>query len=148
MSTVATTSTVKERSRGRATFWAGIGVCLIGLALCVVESSPSRLIVPLYAAELTTLGVLLLLWSVIQRPSVVRVVALALIAALAAFQWYILVSARPSSYDGRLPNYDGPARAGEKIPAFRSTLADGRPFTEKDLQQGTPSVLVFFRGRW
>ncbi|MEX2121249.1 MAG: redoxin domain-containing protein [Pirellulales bacterium] len=156
MSTVATTVPVRQRSKGRGYFWAGIGVCLFGIALCVAQYSLSQLIVPWYVAALATLGVLLLLWSVIQRASVVRVVVLALPAALAAFQWYFLVSlARPPSYDGRLPNddgrlpnYDGPARGGEKIPAFRSTLADGRPFTEKDLQQGTPSVLVFFRGRW
>ncbi|MEX0713897.1 MAG: hypothetical protein WD278_16285 [Pirellulales bacterium] len=142
MSTVSTTVAVKERPKGRGYFWAGIAVCLFGIALCVAQYSLRQLIVPWYVAGLATLGAVLLLWSVIQRPSVVRVVVLALIAALAGFEWYFLVSL------ARLPTYDGPARAGEKIPAFRSTLAGGRPFTQVDLQQGTPTVLVFFRGRW
>jgi uncharacterized membrane protein len=81
MSTVATTVPVKERSKGRGYFWAGIGVCLFGIALCVAQYSLRQLIVPWYVAGLATLGVVLL-WSVIQRPSVVRVIVLALIAAL------------------------------------------------------------------
>ncbi len=48
----------------------------------------------------------------------------------------------------KLPAYAGPAQAGQTLPAFRTTLADGRAFTEQDLQDGAFSVLVFFRGRW
>ena len=47
-----------------------------------------------------------------------------------------------------LPDYAGPARAGHPIAAFTSRLADGRPFTQQDLQDGRPSAIVFFRGRW
>jgi cytochrome oxidase Cu insertion factor (SCO1/SenC/PrrC family) len=46
----------------------------------------------------------------------------------------------------KLPAYEGPARAGDKLPAFTTTRADGSPFTEKNLQSGQPSALVFFRG--
>jgi hypothetical protein len=142
MGILSTTAPANERSRGRAYFWAGIGLCLLGLALVVVQYSLKQLIVPWYTPALTTLGALLLLGSVARRRSIVRVIALGLVAALAGFEWYFLVSLT------RLPAYEGPARAGQKIPAFRTTLADGRPFTEQDLQEGTPSVLVFFRGRW
>ena len=29
-----------------------------------------------------------------------------------------------------------------------STFADGRPFTDEDLRDGSRHVMVFFRGRW
>ena len=48
----------------------------------------------------------------------------------------------------KLPDYAGPAQAGAKLPAFRTTLADGQAFTEQDLEDGTFRVLTFFRGRW
>jgi cytochrome oxidase Cu insertion factor (SCO1/SenC/PrrC family) len=34
------------------------------------------------------------------------------------------------------------------MPSFRTVKADGTPFTEKNLQDGKFSVLVFNRGRW
>ena len=46
------------------------------------------------------------------------------------------------------PPYAGPAKMGEKLPAFTATLADGSPFTNSNLQEGKPTVLVFFRGHW
>jgi hypothetical protein len=46
------------------------------------------------------------------------------------------------------PAYTGPAVAGQKVPAFAAILADGTPFTEKDLAQGNSTILLFFRGRW
>jgi hypothetical protein len=57
---------------------------------------------------------------------------------------------RPRSLheDTTLPKYNGPARVGTHIPPFTTTFADGRAFTDKDLEEGTPTVLVFFRGRW
>ena len=41
-----------------------------------------------------------------------------------------------------------PAQPGNKVPAFATTLADGRTFTNHDLENGSNSVLIFFRGRW
>jgi cytochrome oxidase Cu insertion factor (SCO1/SenC/PrrC family) len=46
------------------------------------------------------------------------------------------------------PLYTGPAEIGRRIPKFTTTLADGTPFTEKDLERGNPTVVLFFRGRW
>jgi hypothetical protein len=137
-----TTAHVTSRSHGRAYFWLGIGVSLLGIALCVAQYSLKQLIVPWYLPVLGTVGAVLLLASVALRPSVVRIVVLGLLAALAGFEWYFLLSA------SRLPAYAGPAQTGKQFPAFATTLADGRPFTEKELQAGMPTVLVFFRGRW
>jgi hypothetical protein len=141
MSTVSTTPpATRRRSPGRAYFWAGVGVCLLGPALAVAQFSLKLQFVPWYSPALATLGALLLLAAVARRRGVVRVTALLLVTAVAALQWYFLVSLT------KLPDYAGPAR-GDKLPAFRSTFADGRPFTEKDLRDGSWRVLVFFRGR-
>lgn len=142
MTTESTTSPPPIHSKGRALFWAGIGLCLLGIALYVVDYSLKRLITPWYSPVLATCGVLLLVGSVARRRTVARIVALGLVGLLAVFQWYFLVSL------SKLPAYAGPAQAGSKLPAFRTTLADGRPFTEQDLERGKTNVLVFFRGRW
>ena len=142
MATNSTTSPVAERSGGRGYFWAGIGLCLLALVLGAVQYSLHQLIVPWYVPVLTTIGALLLSISVARRRGAARIIALCLVGLLAGFEWYFLASL------SRLPAYDGPALAGEPIPAFRTTLADGSPFTEQDLQDGMRSVLVFFRGRW
>lgn len=131
-----------DRPLGRGNFLAGIGVCLLGVALLVLQYRLKELIVPWYVPALTTLGVLLIFSSVAQRWSVIRILFLILIVVLAGFEWYFVVSF------SKLPNYVGPARIGHQFPAFQTTLANGRPFTDKDLQDGTPSVMVFFRGRW
>ena len=80
--------------------------------------------------------------SVAQRRTATRWVWLVLLLALAGFEWFFLGSMT------KLPRYVGPAQAGHEVPAFQTTRADGRSFTDKDLADGTKSVLVFFRGRW
>src|SRR5262249_37872242 len=131
-----------QRSRGRGYFWAGLAVCLLGVALVVAQFSLKVLVVPWYAPALASLGALLLLVSVARRRSIPRLAALVLVAAFAGFQWFFLVSMI------KLPAYEGPARAGEQLPAFTSKYADGRDFTEADLHDGSRRALVFFRGRW
>ena len=142
MTTISTTPRAAERSVGRGYFWAGVGACLLGLALAVLQFSLKQLFVPWYTPALATLGAFLLLVAVTRRLSVLRIVTLLLVTALAAFQWFFLVSLV------KLPAYEGPAQAGRPLPAFRSVLADGRSFTEEDLRDGSRRVLVFFRGRW
>ena len=127
---------------GRALFWAGIGVCLLGVALMAAQFGMKVLVVPWYAPALATLGALLLLMAIARRLSIVRVLALLLVAALAGFQWYFIVTLM------KLPTYEGSAQAGTPFPAFASSLADGRPFTEADTRDGSRRVMVFFRGRW
>lgn len=140
--TDASTAPAADRSRGRGLLWAGIAVGLLGIPLYFAQFSLGKLTVPWYQPVLATLGVVLLLRAVSRRRSIGRVIALVLIAAFAALDWYFVASV------SKLPSYVGPARVGQKIPAFRTALADGRPFTEKDLQDGKLNVLVFNRGRW
>jgi hypothetical protein len=142
MATTSTTSSVSERSAGRGYFWMGLVICLLALGLVVAQYSLGQFIVPWYLPILTTLGAFLILLSMLRRASLVRIAAFGVILLVAGFQWYFLVSL------SRLPAYEGPARAGRALPAFQTTLADGRPFTEKDLQDGKRSIMVFFRGRW
>jgi hypothetical protein len=142
MTTGVSTAPPNDRSRGRAYFWAGIFVCLLGLALAMVQFGFKYLFVPWYTPALATLGAVLLLVSVVRRRSIPRVVFLLLIAAFAGLQWYFLGSLM------KLPDYQGPVQAGKQLPAFNSSYADGRPFTDADLRDGSRRVLVFFRGRW
>ena len=121
---------------------AGIGVCLLGLLLPVAQFSLKLLVVPWYSPALATLGVFLLLVSLARRRSFPRVAALVVVAALAGFQWFFWVSLI------KLPDYAGPARAGQQFPAFSTTLADGSPFTDSDFRDKSRHVMVFFRGRW
>jgi hypothetical protein len=128
--------------RGRAFLWAGVAACLLGLALAVAQFGLKIVGVPWYTPVLATLGAVLLAVSLIRQRTVPRAVVLALVAALAGFEWYTLGSLL------RLPAYDGPARPGRPFPAFRAAYADSRPFTDADLRDGSRRVMVFFRGRW
>src|SRR5262249_13454055 len=101
-----------------------------------------RQFVPWYIPVLTTIGLGLLLVSLSHRRNWWRYVAIGLVAAFCAFEWFALVSFV------RLPDYTGPAVAMKKLPAFKTALADGRPFTQADLETGQATVLTFFRGRW
>src|SRR4051812_12057301 len=132
---MATVSPPIERSTGRVSFWAGLAVCLLGVALAYAQFNMKRLVVPWYSPALATLGALLLLLALSRRVSVVRVIALLLVTAFAGFQWYFLGVLM------KAPAYEGPALAGSRLPAFRATFADGRPFTEVDLRDGSRRVM-------
>jgi hypothetical protein len=136
------TRTTIETPRRRALLWTGLALPLAAIALVVLQYSNRLLIVPWYAPLLTTLGAALLLGSVVRRRSVPRLLAFGLIAVLAGLEWHFLLSA------SRLPSYDGPVTIGRAMPPFQSKLADGRPFTEQNLQDELRTALVFFRGRW
>src|SRR5262249_40467940 len=115
MSTIPQAAPAADPTQGRGYFWAGIFVCLLGFALGAVQYYVlKKLIVPWYVAVLATLGVLLMALSVGRRRTIPRIVAFVLIAALAGFEWLFL------GYFSKLPDYPGPARVGEKIPAFRT----------------------------
>jgi hypothetical protein len=123
--------------------WLGVGLFFLGVALFFVQAFLlKQLVTPWYLPILFTLGVLLALVSVRQRPTWTRVIAALVLALLCAGQWYFILSI------SRLPEYKGPVQVDKKISAFTTTFADGSPFTEKDLQKGTPTVLVFYRGHW
>lgn len=143
MTTVATTPATGQRALGRGYFWAGIGVSFLGLVLVGVQLMALKvLIVPWYSPILATLGAFFLFVATARRRSIGRVIALVLIALAAGFQWFFL------GVVVKLPEYHGPAQAGKILPAFSATLADGLPFTDADLRDGSRHVLTFFRGRW
>ncbi len=130
------------RRYGRFYLWAGLAACLLGLVLAIAQFGLKVTGVPWYSPALATAGAVLLLVAVARRHSVPRVIALVLVTALAGFEWYTLV------WLMKLPAYEGPALAGRPLPAFASTRADGRPFTDADLRDGSRRVMTFFRGRW
>ena len=132
----------EQRSTGRRYLWSGIALCILSIGLVIVQYSVRLLIVPWYAPVLTTLGALLVIFSFSRRRTVVRLIAAGLLAILAGLEWQFLTSS------SKLPEYRGPARAGQSIPPFATMLADGTSFTDDDLRDNRPTVLVFFRGRW
>jgi len=138
-----TTAPPIVRSRGRSWLWLGVGLSLLGLVLYLVQILLLKLLVtPWYLAFVFTGAALLALISVRQRPTWTRGIALLILALLSAGEWYFLLSM------SRLPEYQGAVQVERTIPDFTTTLADGSRFTEKDLQKGVPTVLVFYRGRW
>jgi hypothetical protein len=142
MTTVATSEATTNRSTGRGYLWGGLALCLLGLVLTIAQFSLKYLFVPWYSPALATIGAFLMLRALAGRRSIPRMIALVLVAAFAGLQWYVFGSLM------KLPSYEGPARAGKSLPAFTAMFADGRPFTDADLRDGSKRVLVFFRGRW
>ena len=131
------------RSRGRLWLWLGVGLFVLGFLLNFVQVFVLKyLVTPWYVPILATGGALLALVSVRQRPTWTRVIASLVLALLCAGEWYFILSM------SRLPEYKGTVQVDKKIPEFTTTFADGSSFTEKDLQKGTPTVLVFYRGHW
>lgn len=99
---------------------------------------------PWYLPALSSVGVALMIVSVWQRRGIVRSIALGVFTLLCGLQWlFFLVLART-------PDYQGPAQVGSKVPTFAAILADGSPFTSRDLEadRGGATVLLFFRGHW
>jgi hypothetical protein len=120
----------------------GITVALFGLLVYGLQFALKQLFVPWYTPLLGTVGFLMVLVACWRRPTVVRFLGLGFLTLLCAGEWYFLLVLSP------LPAYTGPAQVGQVVPSFTTQRADGQPFTEKDLQQGKPAVLLFFRGRW
>jgi hypothetical protein len=130
--------------RARRWPWLMIGVLLFvsGPVVYALQVGAGRLQMPWYLPVLATCGVLLMAVSVWQRRGIVRSVALAVFVLLCGSGWYFVLVA------SKTPLYVGPAQPGNKLPPFTAALADGRPWTEGDLERGERSVLLFFRGRW
>jgi hypothetical protein len=126
----------------RPWFLVGVIVFFLGIGAYVIQFRLKQFVTPWYAPVLATLGVALMGVSVWQRRGILRSIGLALFVLLCGFEWFLLLVAT------RTPAYTGPAQPGQKMPAFATTLADGRAFTNHDLENGSGSVLVFFRGRW
>jgi hypothetical protein len=130
------------KAGGRLLLWAGILAAVLGVVGYAVQMNVGLLTTPWYVLVLGTLGTALILVALWRRFSAWRVLALLLIGALTAGEWWFLV------WYSRLPDYTGPAARGQAFPAFAAKLPDGTPFTQDSLKGDRDTVMVFFRGRW
>jgi hypothetical protein len=130
------------RTRHWLLFLAGILLVCLGPAVYIARFRSKHLDSPWYIPVLATAGVAVMALSVWRRRGVLRIILLVLFGVVCAFEWHGLLVGTKN------PAYTGPAQPGRKVPEFAAALADGTPFTEKDLEKGTPTVLVFYRGRW
>lgn len=138
------TQTLPEQSRpsGRLFVALGLAAGVLGIVAYLVQVSVlNRLSSPWYMPALATLGVGLVLVSLMRRRSIWRFLALGVALFVAVGTWGMLLGTP-------LPAYTGPLEVGKPFPAFRTVTAAGVPFTQQDLVGDTDSVLVFFRGRW
>ena len=138
---ISSSSAAPHRFRGRVFLLLGLGLAVLGVVAYVVQISLQRLMAPWYMPALASLGVVLVVMSLLERRTVWRVFALLAVVLLAGAELAFL-------YAMRLPPYTGPIAVGRPFPAFETRRADGTPFTQRDLAGDRNNVLVFFRGRW
>jgi hypothetical protein len=138
---ISSSAAAPNRFGGRFFLLLGLGVAILGVAAYAVQISLERLIAPWYMPALASLGLVLVVLSLLEKRTVWRVLALLVVTLLTGAEWAFL-------YAMRLPPYKGPIAVGRPFPAFETKRADGTPFTERDLAGDLNSVLVFFRGRW
>jgi hypothetical protein len=131
----------RHRIRGRLFLLSGLALGVLGVVAYAVQMSLQKLMAPWYMPILALLGVIVVAISVVERRTLVRMVALLAVGFLATAELGFL-------YAVRLPAYSGPLAVGRPFPAFEATRADGRPFTQRDLLGDQNSAIVFFRGRW
>jgi hypothetical protein len=135
--------TVRPTARRRPPlFLLGVALFLLGPILYIVLLNQGHTATPWYVPILATAGVLFMILSVWQRRGFLRITGLVLFALLCAGAWFVFLVA------SRTPAYAGPVHVGGSLPAFTAAQADGKSFANQDLSGGTPTVLVFFRGRW
>ena len=130
------------KAGGRLLMWTGVLAAVSGVIVYMFQMNAGILKTPWYAPGLATFGTALIVVSLMRRFTVWRVVALLLIGAFAASEWWFLLSVSKS------PAYSGPATPGQPFPEFTAALADGTPFTQDSLKGEQDTVLVFFRGHW
>src|SRR5438445_7509439 len=98
----------------------GLLLFLLGPLIYAVQFRAHVLATPWYAPVLATLGVLSVIVSVRQRPSVPRGAGLALLSLVCAGEWFVLLVGMAA------PPYTGVAQVGRPLPAFATSLSDGR----------------------
>jgi len=137
-----TPATASRPSRVWLPFLAGALLFFVGPVGYFAQLGARQLWTPWYVPLLASVGLLLMAASLWRRPGAVRFLGLAAFGLLCGLEWYFLLVA------SKTPAYAGPALPGRQIPAFAARRADGGRFTDENLRDGTPSLLVFFRGRW
>ncbi len=119
-------SSEPHRSRGRLFLLLGLGLAALGAVAYAVQISLGRLMAPWYMPALASLGVVLVVLSLIDRRTIWRTLALCAVVLLASAEWAMMLGLR-------LPPYTGPIEVGRPFPAFETLRADGTPFTQRDL---------------
>ncbi len=132
---------VPHRFRGRGLVLMGLALTVLGVVAYAVQISLGRLMAPWYMPALSSLGVVLIVISLLERRNVWRGLALMVVVLFASAEWAMMLGLR-------LPPYTGPITVGRPFPVFETVRADGTPFTQRDLAGERNNVLVFFRGRW
>ena len=95
---------------------------------------------PWYVPIMASAGVALMIVSVWSRRGVMRILGLLFFTVICGLEWYHALVGTAT------PLYTGPHSPAARF-LITARLADGTPFTEKDLGRAAP-VLLFFRGRW
>ena len=138
----STPSAAVSRSRQWPLLLTGILLFFLGPALYFVQLHLKHLDMPWHMPLLASAGVVLLIVSVRRRRGVARMLVLVSLTIICGLEWFFLLVGTTT------PVYTGPAQVGRKVPEFTASLADGTPFTQKDLENGSATLLLFFRGRW
>jgi hypothetical protein len=120
----------------------GVFLFFLGPAIYALRLSMGILTFPWYVPALATIGVFFGILSVGQRRGWMRTAFLFVLVFICGFEWFMVLVGI------KTPEYHGPAEVGRPLPTFVASLADGKSFSDKDLETGKPSVLLFFRGRW
>src|SRR4029079_7110357 len=128
------------KPRGWPLFLAGFLLFLVGPAIYAYQFSNAHLTTPWYLPLLSTLGVVLMLASLVRRMSILRSIGFVLFLAFCGLQWFMFLHVAVN------PPYEGPAKPGAKVPEFAAKRADGASFSNADLSTGKATALVFFRG--
>lgn len=130
-------------SRHWPLFLVGAFVFLLGPIGYVAQVSLGQIeSMPWYIFGFSAVGLALMLASVRQRGGALRIIGLGFFVLFLAFECLVLL------VFSRSPEYEGTVQTGSNIPAFTTSLADGRSFTHADLKAGQPTVLIFYRGHW
>jgi hypothetical protein len=131
-----------SRAPGRLFAVLGLALIFLGPILYVMQVALARVLtVPWYMLFTAAAGMGLLLYALVQARTGWRIAGLIVGGLLTAAQVLVL-------FGETLAPYNGPAQAGQPMPEFSSTLADGKPFTTEQLKGNQDNALVFFRGRW
>jgi hypothetical protein len=128
--------------RGWPFFLVGFLLFLLGPALFAVQLRLKYLGMTWHVPILASLGILFMVASIWRRRGILRSAGLVLFVLVCGFEWWVVL------VENRPPAYAGPAQPGRPVPAFATTLADGKAFTSTELKNGSAAVLLFFRGRW
>lgn len=137
-----TTSTSTPAPRTWPLIVAGTVFLVLGPVIYGTQIAMGQLVTPWYLPAFATVGGVLMSAAFVRRPGVARGLLVVLALLPTVFAWLVV------AVFSRTPEYTGPASVGNKLPAFAASYADGRVFTNRNVETGGPAVLLFYRGHW